>query len=69
MVASRQGWDPLKFLALEGDDLRLALEIIAARQKADDEYERGRLDYLSSRTASLTAQLITGWIAKSLKRH
>ncbi|WP_156759562.1 hypothetical protein [Microbacterium karelineae] len=67
-MASVYGWDPLAFLALEEDDFRLANLIVSEQSRLEEERERGRLDYLASKTASLTAQSITKWLGKHLPK-
>ncbi|WP_221585552.1 hypothetical protein [Microbacterium sp. G2-8] len=67
-MASIYGHDPLAFLALEEDDFRLMNIIIGEQARLDEERERGRIDYLASRTASLTAQSITKWLGKHLPK-
>lgn len=67
-MASLHGLDPLAYLALEVDDLRIANAIIAARARLDEERKRGELDYLASKTAHLTAQPLTNWLGRNLPR-
>lgn len=67
-MASAHGWNPLDYLALEADDARLANAVIREAVRLEDERTRGRLDYLASKTASITAQAITKWLAKNLPK-
>lgn len=67
-VAALYGHDPITTLALESDDYRLLMAIVAEQARLEDERERGRLDYLASKTASLTAQSITKWLGKHLSK-
>ena len=67
-VASMDGWDPLEFLALEEHDARLVWRVLEERRRLEEERDRGRLDYLASRTAGLTAQSITKWLGKNLSK-
>lgn len=67
-MASMYGLDPLAFLALEQDDFRLVNRILEKRSQLEEERERGRLDYLASKTAGLTAQSITRWLSKALPK-
>lgn len=68
-VALLLGVDPLTFLAQHPDDLAITAAVV---QKAEDlraERERALVEALSTRTAGLTAQAITRWIARNFKRR
>lgn len=67
-MASSYGWNPLAYLALEESDARLANKILEEAVRQAEERERGRLDYLASKTASMTAQAITKWFARNLPK-
>lgn len=54
-VAALYGWDPLRFVALEEDDLRVGMHILKEQIRLEEERERARLDYLSDRVSQLTS--------------
>lgn len=67
-VASSHGWNPLAYLALEEGDMRLAQKVLQEAVRLEEERERGRLDYLASKTAAMTAQAITKWLGRNLPK-
>lgn len=67
-VASHFGIDPLTFLALAEDDQRIMNAVITERAEIDAEQRHGELDYLASKTASLTVEHMTRWLAKNLPK-
>lgn len=67
-MAALYGHDPLATLALEADDYRVLMAVVEEQARLEDERERGRLDYVASKTASLTAQSITKWLGKNLSK-
>jgi hypothetical protein len=61
------GQDPLRFLGLHPQDQELVAAVLNRAQEIRTERERGIADYVSGRTAGLTARAITRWIARAFK--
>lgn len=67
-MASYFGLDPLTFLTLAEGDQRVLTAVLEERAQIDAERRKGDFDYLASRTASLTVEQMTRWLAKSLPK-
>lgn len=63
------GLDPLAFLALHTDDYAIVVAALNRAQKMTADRDKGMADYQSARTAGLTAQAITRWIAKAFRKR
>lgn len=64
-VAIQLGLDPLAFLALAPPDYLLVQAALERAYEEDERRQRAHADYLSARTAGLTVQALTKWIAKN----
>lgn len=67
-VASHFGIDPLSFLTLAEGDRRIVAAVLSERAELDAEHRKAELDYLASKTASLTSEQMIRWLAKSLPK-
>ena len=67
-VALLLGIEPLEFLALAPDDFLIAQEVVKQAHQLRADQDRKQADYISARTAGLTAQAITKWLGKNLPR-
>ena len=55
-------------VALAEDDQRIMNAVLTERADIDAEQRQGELDYLASKTASLTVEHMTRWLAKNLPK-
>lgn len=63
----RYGMDPLRFAALEGDDLRFVSQVLHERDSDESERTKALIESISSQTAAKTTRWITAWFARVLK--
>lgn len=63
----RAGFDPLRFLALSGEDYSLAVAILNEANRLEQEAWQRRTDYLSARTAGMTASHILRGLRRMLR--
>ena len=58
------GWDPLQYLSLTGDDLRITRAVLERQQKIQDERLKGILESHATMVASRLAEIL----AKAFKK-
>lgn len=59
--------DPLAYLGLHPRDAALVTAAMNEAQQARADHEKNLADYVSGKTAGLTARSITRWIARAFK--
>ena len=67
-VALLHGYDPIRLFSLPADEYELMLAGLAKAEEITAEKHRKLADYVSSKTAGLTARSITRWIARSFRK-
>lgn len=67
-VALLLGIDPLEYLGQAPADFEITTAVIAEAHRLRVEEAKQHADYLSARTAGLTAQAITRWLGKNIPR-
>ncbi|GAB3867389.1 hypothetical protein GCM10028801_41270 [Nocardioides maradonensis] len=66
-VALLHGFDPLQFLGYAPEDYDVAIAVLERAQKIRADELKWFADYVSGRTAGLTSQAITKWIARAFR--
>lgn len=67
-VALLLGLDPLEYLGLSPSDFQITSAVVEEAHRLRTEQMQQQADYVSARTAGLTAQAITRWLAKNIPR-
>jgi hypothetical protein len=67
-VALLHGFDPLTFMGYGPEDLRIAIAVLKRAQEIRSQHEQNLADYVSSRTAGLTASQITRWLGNAVPK-
>lgn len=67
-VALLHGYDPLRLFTLPPDEYRLVITALEKAEEIQAQRHHKLADYVSSKTAGLTARSITRWIARSFRK-